>query len=107
MSDDKKNIALLRRLVAEEIQYLAVRDVSVDEDMKNIYSQHEPTVDSQRVLKMMHNALGVMDSLTKINSPRELAAVIEALIDACPIVRKDEVLGALRKVEKHERKTRR
>lgn len=84
---------LLRQLVAE--------------DLKNVYSHHKKTVDSQYVLKKMHDAPAVMDALTAIDKPAELAAVIEAIIDACPIVRKDEVLNALRKVQGHEKTTRR
>lgn len=80
----------------------------ISEDLKNIYSKHEPaTTDSKKVLRMMHDAPGVMSALQKIDSPQELAAVIEALIDACPVVKKGDVLGALSKVTRHERKTRR
>lgn len=80
----------------------------ISEDLKNIYSKHElPTTDSKKVLRMMHDAPGVMAALQEIDSPRELAAVLEALIDACPIVKKGDVLGALSKVTSHERKTRR
>lgn len=79
----------------------------ISEDLKNIYSKHKKTVDSQFVLKKIHDAPGVMDALTKINNPAELAAVIEALIDACPIVKKHEVLRAIGTVQKHEKTTRR
>lgn len=107
--DKTRKFGLLREFVGEAVNYVDPREVedSVDEDMKNIYSKHQPTVDSQKVLRTMHDAPGVMAALTKINNPQELASVIEAIIDACPIVRKDEVLNALRKVEKHEKKTRR
>lgn len=79
----------------------------IAEDLKNIYSKHKRTVDSQHVLKMMHDSPGVMDALQKIDKPSELAAVIEALIDACPIVRKGDVMKALGNVQRHERTTRR
>lgn len=77
------------------------------EDLKNIYSQHKKTVDSQYVLKMIHDAPGVMDAFQKINKPAELAAVLEAIIDACPIIKKSSVLDALNKVQRHEKTTRR
>lgn len=78
------------------------------EDLKNVRSKHEPaTSDSKRVLRLMHDAPGVIPALQEIDNPRELAAVIEALIDACPVVRKGDVLSALSKVTSHERKTRR
>ena len=79
----------------------------ISEDLRNIYSKHEPTADSQHALKIMHDAPGVMEALQKINNPQELAAVLEAIIDACPIIKKDSVLKALNKVQRHEKKTRR
>lgn len=81
--------------------------VLISEDLKNIYSKHKQTVDSQHVLKMIHDSPGVLDALQKINKPSELAAVLEALIDACPIVRKYDVMKALGSVQRHERITRR
>lgn len=81
--------------------------ILIAEDLKNIYSKHKKTVDSQHVLKKLHDAPGVMDALQKINKPSELAAVIEALIDACPIVKKHDVMKALGSVQRHERTTRR
>lgn len=79
----------------------------ISEDLKNIYSHHKPTVDSKHALMMIHNAPGVLEALQKIDKPAELAAVLEAIIDACPIVRKDAVLNALTKVRTHEKTTRR
>lgn len=90
----------------EDLEERLLREM-IAEDLKNIYSKHKKTVDSQRVLKAIHDAPKVMDALTKINSPAELAAVIEAIIDACPIVKKAEVLRALGVVQKHEKTTRR
>jgi hypothetical protein len=55
----------------------------------------------------MHDAPGVMEALMMIEDPKELAQIIEALLDAVPIVRRDEVLRALGIVQRHERKTRR
>jgi len=79
----------------------------VQEDLKNVHSKHEKTVTGSTVLRKMHDAPGVMEALTMIEDPKELAQVIEALIDAVPIVRRDEVLHALGIVQRHERKTRR
>ena len=79
----------------------------IAEDLKNIYSKHKKTVDSQHALKVMHDAPAVLAALQKIDKPNELAAVIEAIIDACPIVKKAEVLDALMKVQRHEKTTRR
>jgi len=90
----------------EDLEERLLREV-IAEDLKNIYSKHKKTVDSQRALKTIHDAPRVMDALAEINSPTELAAVIEALIDACPIVKKAEVLRALGVVQKHEKTTRR
>jgi hypothetical protein len=56
-------------------------------------------------LKKMHDAPGVLQSLTRIRSAKELAHVIEALIDAVPISRRDEILRALAMVARHEKKT--
>lgn len=82
-------------------------EIFISEDLKNIYSQHKKTVDSQYVLKMIHDAPGVMDAFQKINKPTELAAVLEAIIDACPIIKKTAVLNALGKVQRHEKTARR
>lgn len=78
----------------------------VQEDLKNVHSKHEKTVTGSIVLRRMHDAPGVMESLSTIEDPKELAQIIEALIDAVPIVRRDDVLRALGMVQRHERKTR-
>lgn len=78
----------------------------VQEDLKNVHSKHEKTVTGSTVLRRMHDAPGVMESLSTIEDPKELAQIIEALIDAVPIVRRDDVLRALGMVQRHERKTR-
>lgn len=80
----------------------------ISEDLKNVYSKHEPpTPETKHLLRTMHDAPGVMKSLPDIDTPRELAGVIEAVIDACSVVGKDAVLQALQKVMRHEKKTRR
>lgn len=55
----------------------------------------------------MHNAPGVLQALQSIDTPKELAQLIEELIDAVPMVNKGEVLAALAKVQGHELKARR
>jgi hypothetical protein len=83
-----------------------VREV-LNEDLKNVGGKHEKTVAGAHVLKMMHDAPGVMQALMSIGSPKELAHVIEAIIDAVPVVRRDEVLKALSTVTRHEKTTHR
>lgn len=82
-----------------------IREV-IEEDLKNVGSTHPDTVAGTSALRMMHNAPGVLASLQKIKSPNELAQVIEALLDAVPVVKRDEVLRALEMVLRHERSTR-
>jgi hypothetical protein len=53
----------------------------------------------------MHDAPGVLDSLSHIDDPRELAQIIQAIIDSVPITKRAEVLRALNTVMGHERKT--
>jgi len=77
----------------------------VDEDLKNVGGQHTKTVEGSHVIRMMHDAPGVMDALVKIDDPLELAHVIEAIIDAVPIVRREQVLRTLNNVIRHEKST--
>lgn len=74
------------------------------EQLKNLHSKHEATVDSKRVLEMMAKSKGVMQSIKKIDNPRELAGLLEALIDASGVADKNAVLQALTKVQGHEKK---
>jgi hypothetical protein len=80
---------------------------TLDEDLKNVHSKHEKTSTGSAVLRKMHDAPGVLEMLSKIKSPKELAQVIEAILDAVPVVRRDDVLKALTTVQRHERSTRR
>lgn len=77
----------------------------VSEDLKNIGGRHEKTVAGSVVLRKMHDAPGVLEALTAVDDPKELVHVIEAIIDASAVVRRDEVLRALQKVARHERGT--
>jgi hypothetical protein len=92
-------ISLLRRVIRETL--------ILNEDLKNVHSKHEKTVAGSVVLRKMHDAPGVLEALSLIDSPKELAHVIEAIIDAVPVVKKEEVVKALMTVQRHERKTRR
>ena len=74
------------------------------EQLKNLHSKHEATVDSKRVLEMMAKSKGVMQSIKKIDNARELAGLLEALIDASSVGDKGAVLKALMKVQGHEKK---
>ncbi len=76
------------------------------EDMKNLKAKHEKTISGQNVIRKMHDSPGVLEALSQITSPAELAHVIEAIIDAVPVVRRDAVLQALEKVKRHEKKAR-
>jgi HEAT repeat protein len=91
----KIQLGELRKLVRE----------ALEEDLKNVGSKHQKTVGGTIVLKKMHDAPGVLDSLTDIKDPRELAQVIEALIDSVPMVKRADVLRALGIVARHERIT--
>ncbi len=85
----------LRRIIRELIQ----------EDMKNIGSRHQKTVAGTAALRKMHDAPGVLDALSNIDDPKELAQVLQATIDAVPITKRDAVLKALGTVGRHERTT--
>lgn len=92
----KIQLGELRKLIRE----------ALEEDLKNVGSRHQKTVRGTAALKKMHDAPGVLDSLTKVHDPKELAQIIQALIDAVPMVKRAEVLRALGLVSKHERTTR-
>ena len=91
----KIRLSELRRMVAEILK----------EDLKNVGSKHQKTVAGTAVLKKIHDAPGVLNSLMSVNDPKELAHVIEALIDAVPMVKRSDVLAALGMVQRHERAT--
>lgn len=80
---------------------------ALNEDLKNIGGHHDKTVTGSVVLRKMHDAPGVLEALAAVDSPKELAHIIEAIIDAVPIVRREDVLKALRTVGRHERSTHR
>ena len=82
-------------------------DEVITEDLKNVRSSHEKTIAGTTALRKMHDAPGVLDALSKITDPKELAQVIEAIIDAVPMVKRGDVLTALAKVTRHERTTHR
>jgi hypothetical protein len=46
-----------------------------------------------------------MDALARVGNPKELAHIIEAIIDAVPVVGRAEVLKALTTVARHEKTT--
>jgi len=81
-----------------------VRDV-IAEDLKNVHSKHEKTTAGSAALRLIHDAPGVMEALSNITSPKELAHIIEAIIDAVPVVRRADVLHALTMVTRHEKAT--
>jgi hypothetical protein len=85
----------LRQLIREEI---------ATEQLKNLHSQHDETVDSKRVLELMAKNKRLMESIKKINSSHELVALLEALIDASGVTDKGSVMKALVKVQGHEKK---
>ena len=89
----------LRKIIREEARAALV------EDLKNVGGKHEKTVAGSTALRKMHDAPGVLDALAQINSATELAHVIEALIDAVPVVRRGDVLKALSIVGRHEKST--
>ena len=78
----------------------------VSEDLKNVRAHHERTSVGTRVIQKMHDAPGVLEALSMVDDPKELAHVIEAIIDAVPIVSRVDVLRALTTVQSHERKVR-
>jgi len=75
------------------------------EQLKNLGDEHKETVDSNHVLKMMHDHGEIMTSITKINNSLELIALLEAIIDASGVKDKGTILRSLRGVESHEKKS--
>ena len=81
-----------------------VREI-LEEDLKNVGGRHQKTVRGSSALKKMHDAPGVLQSLARITDPKELAQVIQALIDAVPVVNRSDVMRALGIVTRHEKTT--
>lgn len=72
----------LRKIIREAIQ----------EDLKNVGSRHQKTVAGALALRKMHDAPGVLDALSDISNPQELAQIIQATIDAVPITKRAAVI---------------
>jgi hypothetical protein len=88
-------------------QLRPIIDEVIAEDLKNVRSKHEKTIAGTTALRKMHDAPGVLEALSQITDPKELAQVIEAIIDSVPMVKRGDVLSALAKVTRHERTTHR
>jgi len=88
-------MSALRQLVREVLK----------EDLKNVGSRHQRTATGTTILRRMHDAPGVLSSLSSIDDPRELAQVIQAIIDAVPLTSREEISKALNIVTRHERTT--
>jgi hypothetical protein len=96
-------ITRMVKLTEEQLRSI-IREELETEQLKNLHSKHEATVDSKRVLEMMAKSKGVMQSIKKIDNARELAGLLEAIIDASSVGDKGAVLKALMKVQGHEKK---
>ena len=94
---------MLMKITEDQLRQL-VREEIATEQLKNLHSKHEQTVDSKRVLTLMAKSKGVMESIKKIDNSRELVALIQALIDASGVADKGSVMKALVKVQGHEKK---
>jgi hypothetical protein len=95
LTDMKLTQAHLRQIIREELS---------TEQMKNVNSEHEHTADSKRVLEMLSKSKGVMQSIKKIDNPRELVGLLQGIIDAPGVADKSSVLKALATVQGHEKK---
>lgn len=93
------------KLTESQLRQMIRSEIELSEDMKNVGSKHEDTVSGAVAIRKMHDAPGVLEALSNIHSAKELAHVIEAIIDSVPVVRREEVLRALGTVQRHERKT--
>ena len=91
------------KLTEEQLRSI-IREELETEQLKNLHSKHEATVDSKRVLEMMAKSKGIMQLIKKIDNTKELASLLEALIDSSGVVDKAAVLQALTKVQGHEKK---
>lgn len=83
-----------------------IREI-IKEDLKNVGGRHQHTAAGTSTLRKMHDAPGVLDSLASIEDPKELAQIIQALIDAVPMTHREEIMKALDIVRRHERATHR
>ena len=100
---DSKDIITHMKLTEEQLRSI-IREELETEQLKNLHSKHEATVDSKRVLEMMAKSKGIMQLIKKIDNTKELASLLEALIDASGVADKSAVLQALTKVQGHEKK---
>jgi hypothetical protein len=100
---DSKDIITCMKLTEEQLRSI-IREELETEQLKNLHSKHEATVDSKRVLEMMAKSKGIMQLIKKIDNTKELASLLEALIDSSGVVDKGAVLQALTKVQGHEKK---
>lgn len=92
----KLKLSHLRRIIQEEL----------NQDLKNVHSKHEKTTTGTSVLRKMHDAPGVLASISQLKTPKEVAQVIEAILDAVPMVSRESIFKALETVKRHERATR-
>ena len=99
-----ENEKLLRSWIRETLR---AESGGVSQDLKNVGSRHEKTVGGTAALRRMHDAPGVLPALSQLHDPKELAQVIQALIDAVPITSRGDVFRALGIVGRHERATHR
>ena len=91
----KLKLSHLRRIIQEEL----------NQDLKNVHSKHEKTTGTS-VLRKMHDAPGVLAAISQLKTPKEVAQVIEAILDAVPMVSRESIFKALETVKRHERATR-
>jgi len=98
-----EDIITRMKLTEEQLRSI-IREELETEQLKNLHSKHETTVDSKRVLEMMAKSKGIMQLIKKIDNTKELASLLEALIDASGVADKSAVLQALTKVQGHEKK---
>lgn len=99
----REGICIPMKITEEQLRQL-IREEIATEQLKNLHSKHEETVDSKRVLELMAKNKRLMESIKKINSSHELVALLEALIDASGVADKGSVMKALVKVQGHEKK---
>lgn len=74
----------------------------INEHFRHAVSPHERTSDSKKVLRVMQQDKLLQKAFDRINNPRELASVLEELIDATGMSR-EEIQHALAILFKHEK----
>ena len=89
-------------MTKEEVQLRSF----IRESIKDAYMNMHTSYDSRHLLRMMMDSPGILDALQRVNSPIELAQFLDAIIDACPVVKRTEVLDALRRVTSYETQNR-